>query len=59
MAAGWPNAMSDHAVDARSSTDTDKKISLDEQYTTVDKYSMGGRFDLKVLFTFLLCGSCK
>ena len=25
--------------------DTDREIPLDEQYTTVDKYSIAGRFD--------------
>ena len=51
--------MTDHAVEDRSCVDTDKKISLDEQHRTVDKYSMAGRFGPKVLFTFLQCGSCK
>ena len=36
------------AVEAQSCVDIDTKISLDEQYTTVDKYSIAGCLNPKV-----------
>ena len=45
--------INDAAVDAHSCADTDTKISLVEQYTTVDKYLIPGHFDLKVFVNCL------
>ena len=33
------------AMEAHSCVDNDREISLDEQYTTVDKYLIAGQFD--------------
>ena len=38
---------------AHNSISIDSKYSLDKLYTTVDKYSMAGRFDLKELCQLL------
>ena len=47
------------AVEARNCIDIDSKISLVEQYTTVDKYSIAGRFKLKVFVNCLQVGLCQ
>ena len=46
-----------NAVEAHSCVDADGEMSLDEQYTTVDKYSMGGCFNQKVFVNCLQASS--
>ena len=38
--------LNDAVVEAHSCVNTDSDVSLDEQYTTVDEYSIAGRFKL-------------